>query len=119
MGDRDQAAVTLDAFAFAPGHVVVVAGKGPGGGDVRVRGGLAAEVVAVHAPGTFSLEDDPHARAEVRLLAPRGVTLVRTTFVPATSRATSPAPVSGDRRGMPIDSPSPSSRSARPTPDPR
>lgn len=75
MGDRAEGTLALEAFCFAPRHVIVVAPRGAAGGDVRVRGGLVAEIIAVHAPGELLLEDDPDTRALLELRAPLGLEL--------------------------------------------
>jgi hypothetical protein len=79
MGDRAAGPLALEAFCYAPRHVIVVAPSGATSraprGDVHVRGGLVAEVVAVHAPGELVLEDDPDTRALLALRAPLGLEL--------------------------------------------
>lgn len=76
MGARDSDLTSVEAFVVAAGAVVIVAADGRGG-DVHVRGGLVADTLAIHAPGTLTVTDDPHARAEVACRAPRGLALER------------------------------------------
>jgi hypothetical protein len=75
MGERAEGALVLEAFCYAPRHVIVVSPRGGAHGDVLVRGGLVADVVAVHAPGELTLEDDPETRALLALRAPTGLEL--------------------------------------------
>ncbi|MEZ6015364.1 MAG: hypothetical protein R3F49_09645 [Planctomycetota bacterium] len=112
MGDREPGALTIEAFLYAPRHVIVVAPRRATAGDVRVRGGLVSDTVAVHAPGELTLMDDPRARALLRFRAPRGLELRRIAPVREGAGSGDPAPWS-------IDSEARSVRSARPTPDPR
>lgn len=76
MGDRGAGALVIEAYVYAPDAILVVAGHGPDRGDVHIRGGLAAELVAVHAPGECVIEDDPRARALLEFRAPRGVSTI-------------------------------------------
>lgn len=116
MGDRAEGPLVLEAYCYAPRHLIVVAPQRAASptarGDVRVRGGLVAEVVAVHAPGAFVLEDDRDTRALLDLRAPQGLRLrsLELQAQPEGSREAAAWPIDWS----PTDSPS-----VRPNPHPR
>lgn len=77
MGDRDGERLVLEAYCYARHHVVAAVSRTASTQDVYVRGGLAGEVVAVHAPGELVLEDAPEARELLQMTAPRGLELTQ------------------------------------------